>query len=280
MCGRFVAATPPSVLAERFVVDEVVVDDRPPSWNVAPTADVYAVARSRRGRRRLGTLRWGLVPSWADNPSGGARHINARAETVATNGVYRESFARRRCIVPADGFYEWQAPAEPGDTKQPYFIRAVDGQALALAGLWDSWRDAEGRWLRTCTIVTTGANDDVAPGLSPPTTRTARRWRSRRPGWPCARPPRAPVPRPCTCRPRHRRTSTRPTPRPSTPPSGSIRARWRPTSTDRYGPRWPLSGWPSTAPAVPSSSWRPTCAPGWRAVRTSATAATARSPSW
>ncbi|TMM14876.1 MAG: SOS response-associated peptidase [Actinobacteria bacterium] len=163
MCGRFVAATPPSVLAERFMVDEIVVDDRPPSWNVAPTADVYAVARSRRGRRRLGTLRWGLVPSWADNPSGGARHINARAETVATNGVYRESFARRRCIVPADGFYEWQAPAEPGDTKQPYFIRAVDGQALALAGLWDSWRDAEGRWLRTCTIVTTGANDVVAP---------------------------------------------------------------------------------------------------------------------
>lgn len=163
MCGRFVAATPPSVLAERFMVDEIVVDDRPPSWNVAPTADVYAVARSRRGRRRLGTLRWGLVPSWADNPSGGARLINARAETVATNGVYRESFARRRCIVPADGFYEWQAPAEPGDTKQPYFIRAVDGQALALAGLWDSWRDAEGRWLRTCTIVTTGANDVVAP---------------------------------------------------------------------------------------------------------------------
>jgi len=145
------------------MVDEIVVDDRPPSWNVAPTADVYAVARSRRGRRRLGTLRWGLVPSWADNPSGGARLINARAETVATNGVYRESFARRRCIVPADGFYEWQAPAEPGDTKQPYFIRAVDGQALALAGLWDSWRDAEGRWLRTCTIVTTGANDVVAP---------------------------------------------------------------------------------------------------------------------
>ena len=163
MCGRFVAATPPSVLAERFMVDEIVVDDRPPSWNVAPTADVYAVARSRQGARRLGTLRWGLVPSWADNPSGGARLINARAETVATNGVYRESFARRRCIVPADGFYEWQAPAEPGDTKQPYFIRAVDGQALALAGLWDSWRDAEGRWLRTCTIVTTGANDVVAP---------------------------------------------------------------------------------------------------------------------
>ncbi len=145
------------------MVDEIVVDDRPPSWNVAPTADVYAVARSRQGRRRLGTLRWGLVPSWADNPSAGARHINARAETVATNGVYRESFARRRCIVPADGFYEWQAPAEPGDSKQPYFIRAVDGQALALAGLWDSWRDAEGQWLRTCTIVTTGANDVVAP---------------------------------------------------------------------------------------------------------------------
>jgi putative SOS response-associated peptidase YedK len=163
MCGRFVAATPPSVLAERFMVDEVVVDDRPPSWNVAPTVDVYAVARSRQGSRRLGTLRWGLVPSWADNPAGGARHINARAETVATNGVYRDPFARRRCIVPADGFYEWQAPAEPGDSKRPYYIRAVDGRPLALAGLWDSWRDAEGRWLRTCAIVTTRANEVVAP---------------------------------------------------------------------------------------------------------------------
>ncbi len=163
MCGRFVAATPPSVLAERFMVDEVVVDDRPPSWNVAPTVDVYAVARSRQGSRRLGTLRWGLVPSWAENPGGGARHINARAETVATNGVYRESFARRRCLVPADGFYEWRAPAEPGDPKQPHYIRAVDGRPLALAGLWDSWRDAEGRWMRTCAIVTTAANEVVAP---------------------------------------------------------------------------------------------------------------------
>lgn len=163
MCGRFVAATPPSVLAERFVVDEVVVDDRPPSWNVAPTADVYAVALSRQGSRRLGTLRWGLVPSWADNPGGGARHINARAETVATNGVFREPFARRRCIVPADGFYEWRAATEPGDTKQPFFIRPADGRPIALAGLWDAWRDAEGRWLRTCTIVTTKANAVVAP---------------------------------------------------------------------------------------------------------------------
>jgi putative SOS response-associated peptidase YedK len=163
MCGRFVAATPPSVLAERFMVDEVVADDRPPSWNVAPTMDVYAVARSRHGSRRLGTLRWGLVPSWAENPGGGARHINARAETVATNGVYRESFARRRCLVPADGFYEWRAPLEPGDPKQPHYIRAVDGRPLGLAGLWDSWRDAEGRWMRTCAIVTTAANEVVAP---------------------------------------------------------------------------------------------------------------------
>ncbi|HEX6476179.1 MAG TPA: SOS response-associated peptidase [Acidimicrobiales bacterium] len=163
MCGRFVAATPPSVLAERFVVDEVVVDDRPPSWNVAPTADVYAVARSRQGSRRLGTLRWGLVPSWADNPGGAARHITARAETVATNGVFREPFARRRCIVPADGFYEWRAAIEPGDAKQPFFIGPADGRPLALAGLWDAWRDAEGRWLRTCTIITTKANAVVAP---------------------------------------------------------------------------------------------------------------------
>jgi putative SOS response-associated peptidase YedK len=158
-----VAATPPSVLAERFMVDEIVVDDRPPSWNVAPTADVYAVARSKQGSRRLGTLRWGLVPSWADNPGSGGRHINARAETVATNGIFRESFARRRCLIPADGFYEWRGPAEPGEAKQPFFIGARDGEPLALAGVWDAWRDAEDRWLRTCAIITTKANEIVAP---------------------------------------------------------------------------------------------------------------------
>ena len=103
------------------------------------------------------------MPSWADSPKVASRFINARGETLTEKPAYADAFRRRRCIVPADGFYEWQAAAEPGDTKQPHFIRAVDGQALALAGLWDSWRDAEGRWLRSCTIVTTGANDVVAP---------------------------------------------------------------------------------------------------------------------
>src|SRR2546423_12787129 len=95
MCGRFVAATPPSVLAERFMVDEVVVDDRPPSWNVAPTADVYAVARSRQGSRRLGTLRWGLVPSWAENPTAGGPPHQAPGRTGGTKRGHRAGLCPR-----------------------------------------------------------------------------------------------------------------------------------------------------------------------------------------
>src|SRR5205814_1785643 len=110
MCGRYMSTTPPAALAEEFGVDEIVLeDDLEPRWNVAPTLPVLAVAESRStGRRRLGTFRWGLVPSWSTDMSGAARMINARAETVATKPAYRDAFARRRCIIPADGFYEWK----------------------------------------------------------------------------------------------------------------------------------------------------------------------------
>lgn len=166
MCGRFVATTPSGMLAARFSVDEVVDEGPPPSWNVAPTADVRAVARSRRtGSRRLGTFRWGLVPHWADSISVGAKMINARAETVASKPAFREALARRRCIIPADGFYEWQSVGG-GKLKQAYLVSRADGELMALAGLWEAWRApdaAEGEWLRTCAIVTTRANDDLAP---------------------------------------------------------------------------------------------------------------------
>lgn len=169
MCGRFVATAPISELAEHFAVDEVVVDRPPePRFNVAPTLEVVAVAESRRtGARRLGTFRWGLVPSWAKDPSIGSRLINARAESLAGKPAFRSALARRRCIVPADAFYEWKRSAEGKGPRQPYVIRHRDRSPLALAGLWEVWRPPgagdDDPWLRTCTIVTTAANAVVAP---------------------------------------------------------------------------------------------------------------------
>lgn len=158
VCGRFVAATPPLLLAEEFHVDEVRLDDPPPpSWNVAPTDRVVAVAE-HGGRRLLGAFRWGLVPSWARDTTGAARMINARAETLTEKPAFREAFGRRRCLVPADGFYEWRLTT--GGLKQPVFISA--GRPIAFAGLWESWRDpgapSGAAPLRTCAIVTTTAN--------------------------------------------------------------------------------------------------------------------------
>jgi putative SOS response-associated peptidase YedK len=160
MCGRFVQAHDAEEYAHHFGAT-LSIDHKPaPSWNVAPTDQVYAVA-VHEGRRSLGTFRWGLVPWFADSPKVGARHINARAETVATKPVFKDSFARRRCIVPADGFYEWERMQSGG--KLPHFVHAADGSPLALAGLWASWKDASGERLTTCSIVTTRPNDLVAP---------------------------------------------------------------------------------------------------------------------
>ncbi|MEA3077975.1 MAG: hypothetical protein QOF60_2883 [Actinomycetota bacterium] len=165
MCGRFVATASDAVLAGYLDVDEVVIppDASPPaSWNVAPTDAVRAVAATREGNRRLlGTYKWGLVPSWAKDAKGGARMINARAETLESK--FKNAVSRHRCLVPADGFYEWERVDEK--TKQPWFIHRSDGAPLVFAGLWEAWRDpagpADGPWLRTCTIVTTAANDLV-----------------------------------------------------------------------------------------------------------------------
>ncbi|MGZ4713450.1 MAG: SOS response-associated peptidase [Acidimicrobiia bacterium] len=164
MCGRFVQASSPTVLAEYFDVEELALDEAPaPSWNVAPRAEVLSITE-HEGRRRLGRMRWGLVPSWAEDPSVGDRMINARAESVAEKAAFRTALERRRCIIPADGFYEWQAGA--GGRKQPVYIRNRSGSPLAFAGLWEVWRDADladGPWLRSCTVVTTAANATIAP---------------------------------------------------------------------------------------------------------------------
>ena len=131
-----------------------------PDYNVAPTRDV-PVLRVREEARHLDYLRWGLVPRWAKDLRIGSKMINARAETVATKNSYRSAFTRRRCIVAADGFYEWKR-LDP-KTKQPMYIYRTDGDPLAFAGLYERWTDAENlREIHTCTIITTTPNDDMA----------------------------------------------------------------------------------------------------------------------
>lgn len=165
MCGRYTSTTSPVDLAAYFDVDEIVATDLGPRYNVAPTDPVYGVASSKDGTTRLGTFRWGLVPFWAKDVSVGSRMINARAESVLDKSAFRRPFERRRCILPADGFYEWQA-VEGARKKQPWYIHRRDGDVLALAGLWDSWRPVkgsdEGR-IVSCSIITTGANASMAP---------------------------------------------------------------------------------------------------------------------
>lgn len=168
MCGRFVSSTPAKVLAETFVVDEVKLGDGgdvEPNFNVAPTNDVIAVAVSKEGSRQLGTFHWGLVPSWAKDVSVGNRMINLRADTVRSKPTFRRNLAKRRCIIPVDGFYEWKDMGK-GRKKQPFFIRrAGGGEPLALAGLWEVWKDKAAEeagqdveWLKSCTIITTEPN--------------------------------------------------------------------------------------------------------------------------
>jgi putative SOS response-associated peptidase YedK len=172
VCGRFVATTPASDLVDHFGIERVADRDLDdvrdgtwidPSWNVAPTDRVAAIA-VRRDERTLGTFRWGLVPSWAKDLSIGSKLINARAESVVTKPAFRSAFQKRRCIVPADGFYEWEAL--PGaKKKQPWFVHDATGAPLAFAGLWEVWRDPaepDADLVRTCTIVTTTANDLMA----------------------------------------------------------------------------------------------------------------------
>jgi putative SOS response-associated peptidase YedK len=167
VCGRYTSVATPASLAEHFGVEEIRTEPLELSWNVAPTQPVYAVAGSR-GVRQLGQLRWGLVPSWAESPATAARMINARAETVEDKPAYRNALARRRCIIPAGAFYEWQltGPVDAKRTKQAWAIARRDGLPLAFAGLWEVWHDPtqpDLAPLRSCTIVTTAANGLIRP---------------------------------------------------------------------------------------------------------------------
>jgi putative SOS response-associated peptidase YedK len=160
VCGRYTLATPdPGDIRARFpmIAESVEIRRR---YNVAPGDDVLAITTDREGSPRGELLRWGLVPSWADTPSTGLKMINARIETVAERPAYRRAYERYRCLIPADGFYEWQH-AQVGP-KQPYHITRADGNLFAFAGLWSIWYGEDGAKLRTCAIVTAPANPAIA----------------------------------------------------------------------------------------------------------------------
>jgi len=151
MCGRFALTSTPEALAERFELSE------PPAcrarYNVAPGQDVLVVRGAASRSRSAGFLRWGLVPAWADSPAVGSRMINARAETAASKPAFRDAFHARRCIVPADGFYEWH-------DRHPYWISGSG--PFGIAGLWERWRGSDGTALESCTLLTTQANERLA----------------------------------------------------------------------------------------------------------------------
>ncbi|MEU5422558.1 SOS response-associated peptidase [Streptomyces sp. NPDC001407] len=182
MCGRYAASRSPEDLVGLFGVEKwEPAEALAPDWNVAPTKSVHVVlerplkdARERGPVRQLRSLRWGLVPSWAKSPEGAAKMINARAETVHEKPSYRRAFASRRCLIPADGYYEWVTGAAERELeergrrkrprKQPYFVTPVDGSVLAMAGLYEFWRDPTlpadhpQAWWATCTVITTEAS--------------------------------------------------------------------------------------------------------------------------
>ena len=170
MCGRFTQQRPTSEIAAIFEAEDIA-DDPGGRFNIAPT-DEAAVVVQRDDRRAVVTYRWGLIPGWSDDPRIASRTFNARAETVASNPVFRDAFRRRRCLVPVDGFYEW---LRDGSKRQPMRIHDPDDRPLALAGLWTGRQDPEsGVWHRTFTIVTTRPNafmasiHDRMPVIVPP----------------------------------------------------------------------------------------------------------------
>lgn len=159
MCGRFTLFDTAASLAEAFEVAEV--PSLSPRYNIAPSQAVAAVRiPPSGGAREVVLLRWGLIPSWAKDPSLGDRMINARAETAAGKPAFRSAIRRRRCLVPASGFYEWK---RTNGRKQPYYIRRPDGKPFAFAGLWESWEGPGQAAVESCAILTTSANELLLP---------------------------------------------------------------------------------------------------------------------
>jgi putative SOS response-associated peptidase YedK len=161
MCGRFTLKTPPLQLAE--ALDLMVAPDWEPRWNIAPSQSVGVVRQmAAGGQRQWDSLRWGLVPHWAKDTAMGNAQINARSESAATKPTFRTPFRQRRCLIPADGFYEWKQIG--GKRKQAFYIHREDKKPFAFAGLWDRWADpSSGKVIESCTILTTEAAENLAP---------------------------------------------------------------------------------------------------------------------
>jgi putative SOS response-associated peptidase YedK len=160
VCGRYTLATPsPADIRARFPVGESI--EIRTRYNIAPGDDVLAVTTDREGAPRGELLRWGLVPSWSEGPGSGLKMINARVETVQERPAFRRAFERFRCLIIADGFYEWQRQST--GPKQPFHITRTDGSPFAFAGLWSIWYGEDDTKLRSCTILTTTPNEAIAP---------------------------------------------------------------------------------------------------------------------
>lgn len=155
MCGRYRLSRRKRIIEEHFdTVDWQ--DDWNPRYNIAPTQPVPVIRQHpKEPVRQISTMRWGLIPSWAKDTSGAARMINARSETAHSLPAFRDAMKQRRCLVPADGFYEWQ---RRGSAKQPFCFEVANGGLFAFAGLWERWRDPSGQWIKTCSILTTTPN--------------------------------------------------------------------------------------------------------------------------
>jgi putative SOS response-associated peptidase YedK len=154
MCGRYRLSRPKQIIEERF--GSSGEDAWEPRYNIAPTQSVPIIRQNPKGPvRQMSLMRWGLIPSWSKDTSGAASMINARSETAATRPAFRDALKSRRCLVPADGFYEWQ---RTGKTKQPFCFEMCAGELFAFAGLWDRWRDPSGTWIKSCSILTTTPN--------------------------------------------------------------------------------------------------------------------------
>ncbi|MBU1214817.1 MAG: SOS response-associated peptidase [Gammaproteobacteria bacterium] len=158
MCGRFANKETPASLAEYFQADGQV--DFSPSYNIAPSSRIVTVTADAQDHRHLKLMKWGLIPSWAKDPSIGNKLANARGETVAEKPSFRTAFRTRRCIIPATGFFEWKAD---GGKKYPWFISLKSGEPLAMAGIWEAWRSEAGESIETCCIITTDCNELMQP---------------------------------------------------------------------------------------------------------------------
>jgi putative SOS response-associated peptidase YedK len=172
MCGRFALYTDPIALAKQFQAENLL--DLQPSYNVAPSQTI-PIIRNEQGHRLFALAKWGLIPSWAKDIKIGYNTINARAETVSEKPAFRSAFQRRRCLIPADGYFEWQE-ITGSKTKQPWYISLKNQEPMALAGLWEHWQGSDGSEIESCAIIVTSGNDlmqpihDRMPVILPPGT--------------------------------------------------------------------------------------------------------------